>query len=70
MMRVSIICISLWGAAIFLIQLNFSNGAVEIGRGLLGAYLLPFAPFLLAIVLALAATVISLTALVAPSGHR
>lgn len=64
-----LIGLALWGLAYLLVRFNFSNGAIEIGRGLLGAYILPFAPFLLAAVLVLTSVVVFATAAVR-SGNR
>jgi len=64
-----LIGLALWGVAYLLIRLNFTNGAIEIGRGVLGAYIFPFAPFLMAIVLVLASFVIFATAAARP-GQR
>jgi len=43
-----LIVAGLFGGAYYLLTLNFSNGPIEIGRGLLGITL-PFAPFIAAI---------------------
>ena len=54
-----LIVAGLFGGAYSLLHLNFSNGPIEIGRGLMGV-MLPFAHFLLAIGLVLAGTVIAI----------
>ena len=57
-MRSLLIGLALWGLAYLLVNLQFSSGAIEIGRGALGAYILPFAPLLAALGLAAAGTVV------------
>ena len=59
-----LIVAGLFGGAYYLLTLNFSNGPIEIGRGLLGITL-PFAPFIAAIGLVLAGTTLAFATAVA-----
>ncbi|MEX2053682.1 MAG: hypothetical protein WD940_01605 [Patescibacteria group bacterium] len=50
--------LAVWALAYVLLRIQFSGGAIEIGRGMLGAYLFPFAPLLIAIALTAVGTVV------------
>jgi len=47
-----------WALAYALLRAQFSSGVIEIGRGVAGAYILPFAPLIAALALLLFGTAV------------